>query len=54
MPGAAVLPPVAKLQAFSQTIAEVVAQSIIDQGLSKEKLTDAKTAIAQTKWEAKY
>ncbi|AUJ31671.1 MAG: malolactic enzyme [Liquorilactobacillus nagelii] len=54
LPGAAVLPPVAKLQAFSQTIAEVVAQSIIDQGLSKEKLTDAKTAIAQTKWEAKY
>lgn len=53
-PGAAVLPPVAKLQEFSQTIAEVVAQSVIDQGLSKEKLTDAKAAVAQAKWEAKY
>ncbi|WP_281164486.1 malolactic enzyme [Liquorilactobacillus sicerae] len=53
-PGAAVLPPVAKLQEFSQTIAEVVAQSVIDQDLSKEKLTDAKAAVAQAKWEPKY
>lgn len=53
-PGAAVLPPVAKLQEFSQTIAEVTAQSIIDQGLSKKKFPNGKTAVAQAKWEPKY
>lgn len=54
LPGAAVLPPVAKIQEFSQTIAEVVAQSIIEQGLSKEHLTDAKAAVAKAKWVPKY
>lgn len=53
-PGAAVLPPVAKLTDFSQKVAEVVAQSAIDQGLSKENITDATQAVAALKWEPKY
>lgn len=48
------LPPVAKLTDFSQKVAEVVAQSAIDQGLSKENITDAKQAVATLKWEPKY
>lgn len=51
-PGAAVLPPVSKLQEFSQTVAQVVAQSAIDQGLAG--VTDAKKAVADMKWEPKY
>ncbi len=51
-PGAAVLPPVSKLQEFSQTVAQVVARSAIDQGLAG--VTDAKKAVADMKWEPKY
>ena len=51
-PGAAVLPPVSKLQEFSQTVAQVVAKSAIDQGLAG--VTDAKKAVADMKWEPKY
>ena len=51
-PGAAVLPPVSKLQEFSETVAQVVAQSAIDQGLAQ--VTDAKKAVADMKWEPKY
>jgi len=51
-PGAAVLPPVSKLQEFSQTVAKVVAKSAIDQGLAG--VTDAKKAVADMKWEPKY
>ncbi|WP_412771477.1 malolactic enzyme [Ligilactobacillus murinus] len=50
--GAAVLPPVSKLQEFSQTVAQVVAKSAIDQGLAG--VTDAKKAVADMKWEPKY
>lgn len=53
-PGAAVLPPVAKLEDFTTRVAEVVAQSAIDQGFADEKITDAKKAVADLKWEAKY
>ncbi|MDL4846268.1 malolactic enzyme [Weizmannia coagulans] len=53
-PGAAVLPPVSKLTAFSQRIAEVVAQSVLDQNLNRKKITDVKTAIRDIKWEAEY
>ena len=53
-PGAAVLPPVAKLQSFPTTVAEVVAQSAIDQGLADPSVTDAKQAVAALKWEPKY
>lgn len=41
-PGAAVLPPVSKLSEFSQTVAEGIAQSAVDQGLTKETITDVK------------
>ena len=51
-PGAAVLPPVSKLQEFSQTVAQVVAKSAIDQGLAG--VTDSKKAVADMKWEPKY
>ncbi|KYC62197.1 malolactic enzyme [Heyndrickxia coagulans] len=53
-PGAAVLPPVSKLAAFSQRIAEVVAQSVLDQNLNRKKIADVKTAIREIKWEAEY
>ncbi len=53
-PGAAVLPPVAKLQSFTTKVAEVVAQSAIDQGLADPSVTDAKQAVAALKWEPKY
>ena len=52
--GAAVLPPVAKLQEFTTKVAEVVAQSAIVQGLADPSITDAKKAVADLKWEAKY
>lgn len=53
-PGAAVLPPVSKITEFSQTLAEVVAQSVIDQKLNKEPITDAKQAVADMKWVPEY
>lgn len=53
-PGAAVLPPVSKLAAFSTTVAEVVAQSAIDQGLAKPGITDAKQAVKAAKWVPEY
>ena len=52
--GAAVLPPVAKITEFSQTLAEVVAQSVIDQKLNKEPIADAKQAVADMKWVPEY
>lgn len=52
--GAAVLPPVTHLAEFSQTIAEVVAQSVVDQKLNKEAITDVKKAVADMKWTPKY
>ncbi len=48
-PGAAVLPPVAKITEFSEKLAEVVAQSVIDQKLNKEPIADAKQAVADMK-----
>ena len=51
-PGAAVLPPVSKLQECAQTVAQVVAKAAIDQGLAG--VTDAKKAVADMKWEPKY
>ena len=48
-PGAPVLPPIDKLQEFTTTVAETVAQSVIDQGLSKENVTDAKKAVEDAK-----
>ncbi|BDZ30420.1 malolactic enzyme [Lactiplantibacillus sp. WILCCON 0030] len=53
-PGAAVLPPVAKITEFSQTLAEVVAQSVLDQKLNKEPIASAKQAVADMKWVPEY
>lgn len=53
-PGAAVLPPVAKITEFSQKLAEVVAQSVIDQKLNKEPIADDKQAVADMKWVPEY
>lgn len=51
-PGAAVLPPVSKLDVFSQTVAQGVAQQAIDENLTSAK--DAKQAVADNKWEPEY
>lgn len=52
--GAAVLPPVAQLPAFTAKVAEVVAQTALDQGLAAPTITDAKQAVAALRWQAKY
>lgn len=51
-PGAAVLPPVTKLDQFSLTVAEGVADQAIKENLSDS--TDAKSAVEDFKWEPKY
>ncbi|TGD17786.1 malolactic enzyme [Levilactobacillus suantsaiihabitans] len=53
-PGAAVLPPVSQLTEFSQKLAEIVAQSILDQQLNKEPIANAKQAVAAMKWVPEY
>lgn len=52
--GAAVLPPVSNLTEFSQKIAEVTAQSVVNQGLNREKISDAKQVVRDAKWSANY
>jgi malate dehydrogenase (oxaloacetate-decarboxylating) len=53
-PGAAVLPPVSQLTEFSQKLAEIVAQSVLDQQLNKEPIANAKQAVAAIKWVPEY
>lgn len=53
-PGAAVLPPVDQLTDFSQKIAEVVAQSVVDQHLNKEPIADVHQAVTDMKWVPEY
>ncbi|MDG4588483.1 malolactic enzyme [Enterococcus faecium] len=53
-PGAAILPPVAKITEFSQTIAETVAKSVVAQNLNREEITDIKEAVESTKWVPEY
>lgn len=53
-PGAAVLPPVSKLDRFSETVAQAVAASAVKQKLTREKITDVAVAIKETKWQPKY
>ncbi|MFD1670729.1 malolactic enzyme [Agrilactobacillus yilanensis] len=53
-PGASVLPPVSKITEFSQTLAQVVAQSILDQKLNKEPIASAEQAVAAMKWRPEY
>ena len=52
--GAAVLPPVDKLTEFSEHIAVVVTENAIKQGITKEKITDARKAVENIKWQPKY
>lgn len=54
MQGAAVLPPVSRITEFSHTIAEVVGQSVLDQKLNREPISDIKKAVSETKWTPKY
>lgn len=53
-PGAAVLPPVSKLYEFSETVAEAVAKSAVDQRLNQQPIESVVDAIKETKWEPKY
>ncbi len=53
-PGAAILPPVAKITEFSQTIAETVAKSVVAQKLNREEITDIKAAVESAKWVPEY
>ena len=43
-----------KLDIFSQTVANAVAQSAVDQGLNKEPIADVQKAVADMKWEPEY
>ncbi|KRN29979.1 malolactic enzyme [Liquorilactobacillus mali] len=52
--GAAVLPPVSKLDRFSTTVALAVAESAKIQGLTREKIDDVATAINDAKWAPEY
>lgn len=53
-PGAAILPPVSNLTEFSQKIAEITAQSVVNQGLNRAKIADPKQAVQDAKWAAEY
>ncbi|MCR4943971.1 MAG: NAD-dependent malic enzyme [Clostridium sp.] len=53
-PGAAILPPVSKLTEFSHKIAETVVNSVVKQGLNREEITDAKSAVESAKWYPEY
>ena len=53
-PGAAILPPVSKLNEFSRTIAETVVASVLSQNLNREPIDDVKTAVDQAKWVPEY
>lgn len=53
-PGAAVLPPVEKLTEFSEHIAIVVTENAMKQGITREKIEDARKAVDTMKWYPKY
>lgn len=53
-PGAAVLPPVSKLNQFSDTVAKAVAQSAVDQKLNQKQIDSVSDAIHNAQWEPKY
>lgn len=43
-----------KLDIFSQTVANAVAESAMAQGINKEAITDIKQAVADLKWTPEY
>ena len=53
-PGAAVLPPVCKLDQFSQTVAIAVAEDAVKHGLNQKPIKDAKQAVANMTWQPEY
>lgn len=53
-PGAAILPPVDQLTEFSQTVANSVAQTAVDEGITRETITDVKAAVEAEKWYPVY
>ncbi|WP_429971572.1 malolactic enzyme [Fructilactobacillus sp. Tb1] len=53
-PGAPILPPVDRLTEFSQTVANSVAQTAVDEGITREKVTDVKAAVEAEKWYPVY
>lgn len=53
-PGAAVLPPVTKLNQFSDTVAAAVAQSAVGQKLNQKPIGSVTAAINEVKWEPTY
>ena len=53
-PGAAVLPPVSKLDQFSQTVAIAVAEDAVKHGLNQKPIKDAKQAVANMTWQPEY
>lgn len=53
-PGAAVLPPVTKLNQFSDTVAKAVAQSAIDQKLNQKPIESVSDAIQKAQWKPEY
>ncbi|KRL10023.1 malolactic enzyme [Schleiferilactobacillus perolens] len=53
-PGAAVLPPVSKLSAFSQTVAIATAREAVAEKLNQEAIPDVAKAVADMKWTPAY
>lgn len=53
-PGAAVLPPVSKLDQFSKTVALAVASQAVQDGLNEEPIGDVAKAVAASQWTPEY
>ena len=53
-PGAAVLPPVTKLDQFSETVAIAVAKEAGKEGLNRNDVSDPEACIKTYKWEPAY
>lgn len=53
-PGAGILPPVTKLDKFSQTVALAVAKQAIKDNLNQEPIADVEKAVTDIKWTPEY
>lgn len=53
-PGASVLPPVTKLDQFSETVAIAVAKEAGKEGLNRNDVSDPEACIKSYKWEPAY
>ncbi len=53
-PGAAVLPPVSKLNAFSKTVALAAARQAVKEGLNQEPIQDVEAAVSALQWQPEY